>query len=208
MFAEVLPHSPDPAADAAALGLDPDWLRYAGTNAFQADTPLLDPVFRVRFLKAIGYRKIFGFYARRPGRFAERVRRISPKLWTLRPSYGNLEKSDEHPTRTRTDRWSAWSRWRLRLFGAEPVAGLALLLGGNAVWSVATYRRARPRGRLLRETILAAAVMSATAFFVCLLTNAPPDFSRVFYVAEALCDLLIVADAVWITQAVAAKRTA
>ena len=42
--------------------------------------------------------------------------------------------------------------------------------------------------------------MSATAFGVCLLTNAPPDFSRVFYVAEALCDLLLVADAAWVVQ--------
>ena len=50
--------------------------------------------------------------------------------------------------------------------------------------------------------------MSATAFFVCLLTNAPPDFSRVFYVAEALCDLLIVADAMGIAQAAAARRAA
>ncbi len=208
VFAEVLPHSPDPSADAAALGLDPDWLRYSGTNAFQADTPLLDPAFRIRFLKAIGYRKILGFYARRPNRFAERVRRISRKLWTLRPSYGNLERSEAHPRRTLTDRWSAWSRWRLRLFGSQPIAWLILLLGGNAAWSLATYRQATPRGRLLRETILAAVVMSATAFFVCLLTNAPPDFSRVFYVAEALCDLLIVADAMGIAQAAAARRAA
>ncbi len=208
VFAEVLPHSPDPAADAAALGLDPDWLRYSGTNAFQADTPLRDSVFRVRFLEAIGYRKIVGFYARHPRRFAERVRRISQKLWTLRPSYGNLEKSEAHPTRTLTDRGSAWSRWRLRLFGAQPVASLALLLGGNAAWCLATYRRATLRGRLLRETILAAAVMSATAFVVCLVTNAPPDFSRVFYSGEALCDLLIVADAAWVVQAIAAERAA
>ena len=42
--------------------------------------------------------------------------------------------------------------------------------------------------------------MSVTAFGVFLLTNAPPDFSRVFYVAEALCDMLLVADASWLAQ--------
>ena len=50
VFYEVLAHSPDPAADAAALGLDPAWLRYSGTDAFQPDSPLNDPAFRVRFL--------------------------------------------------------------------------------------------------------------------------------------------------------------
>ena len=40
------------------------------------------------------------------------------------------------------------------------------------------------------------------------LTNAPPDFSRVLYTAEALCDLLLVADAVWIVQALARLRRA
>jgi hypothetical protein len=48
--------------------------------------------------------------------------------------------------------------------------------------------------------------MSATAFAVCVLTNAPPDFSRVFYVAQALCDLIIVADASWLVQALATRR--
>src|SRR5262249_55625306 len=34
VFYEILGHSPDPAADAAALGLDPSYARYAGTHAF------------------------------------------------------------------------------------------------------------------------------------------------------------------------------
>ena len=40
------------------------------------------------------------------------------------------------------------------------------------------------------------------------LTNAPPDFSRVFYVAEALCDVLLVVDAAWIAQSLARSETA
>ena len=47
--------------------------------------------------------------------------------------------------------------------------------------------------------------MSATAFGACLLTSAPPDYSRVFYVAEALCDLLIAADATWLVQGLATR---
>ena len=44
--------------------------------------------------------------------------------------------------------------------------------------------------------------MSDTAFGVCLLIN-PADFSRLLYVCQALCDLLLVADAAWIVQALA-----
>lgn len=206
VFYEILPHSPDPAADAAALGLDPDWIRYSGTEAFRPDTPLLDPEFRSRLLHAVGYRKIAGFYLAHPRQLAERVARIAPKTWTLRPSYGNLERSPEHPSLTKTERFAAWSRLRLRLFGAHAIAALAILFAGTAGAALATWKRASPRGRLFRETLLAAAAMSATAFAVCVLTNAPPDFSRVFYVAQALCDLLLVSVAVWIVQALASRR--
>ena len=201
VFYEILPHSPDPAVDAAALGLDPAWLRYSGTDAFEPDTPLLDPRFRGQLLHAVGYKKIAGFYLARPRRLAERVARIAPKTWTLRPSYGNLERSAEHPRLTRTERFAAWSRLRLRLFGPRALAALAFLFAGTAAAALATWRRASPRGRLFREALLAAVAMSATAFAVCVLTNAPPDFSRVFYVAQALCDLLIVADVAWVVEA-------
>lgn len=205
VFYEVLPHSPSPAADAAELGLDPGWLKYSGTDAFRPETPLLDPSFRVRFLGSVGYKKIALFYLRHPGRYAERLDRASRKIWALRPSYGNLEKSDAHPGRTLTQRFAAWSRLRLALLGPHALPWLALLFAGNAALALGTYRRASARGRLLRETILAAVAMSATAFLVCVLTNAPPDFSRVFYAAEALCDLLLVADAVWIAQALTSR---
>jgi hypothetical protein len=208
LFYETLPHSPSPQADMAELGLDPAWIRYSGTDAFQPDTPLEDAAFRDRFLASTGYARIVRFYLAHPGRMAERVRRASPKIWSLRPSYGNLERSEQFPTRTLTTRFAAWSRMRLKVFGSFPIAALALLLLGNAAFALATWRGASARGRLLREGILAAAFMSATAFGVCLLTNAPPDFSRVFYVAEALCDLLLVADAAWLVQSLAGARRA
>ena len=207
LFYETLPHSPTPQADMAELGLDPAWIRFSGTDAFQPDTPLEDAAFREPFLSSTGYARIVRFYLAHPARLAERARRASPKIWSLRPSYGNLERSEQHPARTLTTRFAAWSRARLALFRHFPISALGLLLAGNAAFALATWRRASARGRLPREAVLAAAVMSATAFCVCLLTNAPPDFSRVFYVAEALCDLLLVADAAWVMQALARSET-
>jgi hypothetical protein len=207
VFAEVLPNSPAPEADAAALGLDPGWIRYSGTNAFQPDVPLADPAFRVRFMASVGYKKILRFYLENPSRLAERLHRVSAKMWTLRPSYGNLEKSSAFPTLTLTDRFAAWSRIRLALFGPHALAWLGLLFVANAVAAVATWRRASKKGRLFREGLLAAVLMSAVAFGVCLLTNGPPDLGRVFYSAQALCDLLLVADAAWLVQAMGRPRT-
>lgn len=201
VFYEILPRSPAPAEDAAELGLDPDWLKYSGTTAFEKGSPLLDPEFRVRFLERVGYRKVLRLYLKHPRRFAERIDRASAKMWSLRPSYGNLEKSDEFPTRTLTDRYALWSRIRLNLFGPHALLWLALLFAGNATFSLATYGQASEKGKRFREGLLLGVLMAITAFAVCILTNAPPDFSRVFYVAEALCDLLLIADAAWLAQA-------
>ena len=113
----------------AELGLDPAWIRYSGTDAFQPDTPLEDAVFRERFLASTGYARIARFYLAHPGRLAERVRRASPKIWSLRPSYGNLETvGPQFPTRTLTTRFAAWSRLRLAVFGAFPITAVVLLL--------------------------------------------------------------------------------
>jgi len=207
LFYETLPHSRAPQSDMAELGLDPAWLEYSGTDAFQPGTPLLDTAFRDRFLASTGYARIARFYLAHPGRFAERFQRASPKIWSLRPSYGNLEASPQFPKRTLTTRFAGWSRLRLKVFGGGPMTALAVLFAGNAALALATWRHASARGRLFREGILAAILMSATAFGVCLLTNAPPDFSRVFYVAEALCDLLLVADAAWLVQTMARHGT-
>ncbi len=210
VFDEVLPHSPAPDADIAALGLDPEWIKYSGTNAFQSGSPLGDPVFRARFMGSVGYRSILRLYLENPSRLAERAQRVSAKMWTLRPSHGNLERSAAFPTPTLTHRFAAWSRIRLALFGPHALAWLALLFSANAIAAAATYQPASKKGRLFRGGLLAAVSMSAVAFGVCLLTNAPPDsgeYARVFYVAEALCDLLLVADAAWLVQAMGRPRT-
>ena len=107
LFYETLPRSPAPQSDMRELGLDPAWLRYSGTDAFQPGTPLLDPSFLESFLAKTGYLRIARFYLAHPGRLADRVVRASPKLWSLRPSYGNLESS-EAPVRTLTARF-AWA---------------------------------------------------------------------------------------------------
>jgi len=205
VFTDLLAHSPAPAADAAELRLDPEWLKFVGTNPYATDSPLLESQFRRRFLNRLGYRQILAFYLRHPKQFAQRVSRASLQAWSLRPDFGNFERSAAYPTRTLATRFSLWSRTRGRL-GAHPLLGITVLLGGNLVAAVATYRRASRRGRLFREGLTVIVLMAALAFAVCAFAQAPIDPSRSLYAFHALCDLLIVADAAWIAEALGGRQ--
>jgi hypothetical protein len=205
VFDDLLAHSPAPAEDAAELRLDPEWLKYVGTNPYATDSPLLDSQFRIRFLQRLGHRQIVAFYLRHPKQFLQRVSRASLKAWSLRPEFGNFERSAGHPPGTRTERFSLWSGTRARL-GAHPLLAMTVLLGGNLVAAAATYRRASRRGRLFREGLLGLVLMAVLAFSVCTFAQAPTDLSRSLYAYHALCDLLIVADAGWLAQALGGRR--
>jgi hypothetical protein len=202
VFAEVLAHSAAPAADAAELTLDPDWLRYVGSNAYATDSPLLDPGFRLRFLHQVGYRKVLRFYLRHPRRLIDRFERASTQAWSMRPNFGNFEKSAERPSLTLATRFSLWSRTRGHL-GKNAIVWIALLLGGNLAVALTTLRRATPRGRLFREGVILMTLMAGLALAVCTLAQAPIDLSRQLYAYHALCDLLLIADVGWVAEALA-----
>jgi hypothetical protein len=160
----------------------------------------------------VGYRKVLRYYGRHPAELAGRIRRAASHAWSLRPSFGNFEKSPEHPDGGMAMRFSAWSRAR-RSLGSHPIFWAVLLLGGNAAAALATWRRSTPRGRLFREGVILTAAMAALAFGVCALAQAPTDLSRALFAFHALCDLLLIIDAGWLMQALApsprfAPRTA
>ena len=205
VFDDLLARSPDPKSDAAALDLDPAWMRLAGTNAYAPDSPLLDPGFQQRLLERTGYRRILGFYALHPGRLADRIERAGEHAWSLRPRLGNFERSPGHPGFALSDRFSLWSRIRA-LLGAFPMSAMALLVAANAVAALGTRREASDRGRLFRDGILALAVLSVLSFAVVALAQAPADESRSLYSHHAECDLLLIADAGWVAQALATRR--
>ncbi len=206
VFAELLAYSATPAADAAELGLDPDWVKYTGSNAYAPDSPLLDPSFRVRFLHQVGYRQIVRFYFRHPKQLFGRIERASRQAWSLRPSFGNFEKSPEHPTSTLATRFSLWSRMRGHL-GAHSLIWILVLLGGNLAAAVATYRRATQRGRSFRSGVILMVTVAGLALGVCILAQAPTDLSRALYAYHALCDLLLIADVGWVAQALSRRPT-
>ena len=199
VFGDVLVHSSSAEGAAAELGLDPTWVRLAGRNPYAADSPLLQSDFRMQFLQRVGYRRIVRYYLHHPSELAGRLRRVGVNAWSLRPNFGNFEKSPETPNGGMATRFSAWSRARAHL-GTSPLFWAALLLGGSLAAALATYRRSSPRGRRFREGVMLMAAMAVVAFLVCALAGASQDSSRHLYVYHALCDLILVADAGWMTQ--------
>ena len=88
---------------------------------------------------------------------------------------------------------------------AAGILWMTLLFGGNLAAALLTYRRAGPRGRLFREGVVLAVAMAGLAFAVCAFAQTPPDAARSLYAFHALCDLLLIADAAWLTRTLLAK---
>ncbi|HEY7369502.1 MAG TPA: hypothetical protein VIA29_06410 [Thermoanaerobaculia bacterium] len=193
VFYEMLPHSPDPAADLAALGLDPDLIALSHQSAYEKDSPIWTPEFSARFFDRYGYGDLLRFYLARPGRLAALLQRASLRAFTLRPQgFGNFEKSLGLPARATTSRFSLWSSVRKAATPAA-VPAIVLLLGGTIAWCAAGWRHASPRGRLVRESLAVLAAMAGLEFLVCALANAAIELDRQLFAFQAMCDLLLIA---------------
>ena len=206
VFMELLPNSPDPAGDLADLGLDPAWVSAAGKIAYAPTSPYADPAFRAAFLERFSYARLVRFYLTHPQRLASTISRGGAQALRLRhPRFGNLEHREGVAPGAKARSFAAWSDARMRLPG-HPLAWLVPFFALNAAVALATRRRATAEGRRAREGIVLLVAMATAAFLVCVLANAHGDLPRHFYVFHALCDLLVAADAVWIVQALTARR--
>jgi len=206
VFMEILPKSPDPAADLDALGLDRALLRYRGMNAYLPEAPLDDPAFRAAFYDRFRVRNLVLFYAARPGRMLGRAREGARQAFMLRtPGLGNFEAPA--PPRSMDRRFGRWSDLRKRL-DRHGLLWMTLLLGGNLAFAAATWRRAGAAGRLLRETAAVLCVMALLEFGVAVFADWLGDTARHLYVFHAMCDLLIALDVAWAVDAVARRRAA
>lgn len=206
VFFELLPHSPAPASDLSALGLDPSWARYSGTAAYSGGTAFSDPKFRDELLAMTGYGSVARLYASRPDRLWSAMNRASADALTLRPTdLGNFAREAGFAPGSRSQRFSAWSHLRER---AKP-AGLwvAILLAGNLALAAASYRAASWRGRRSREGIALLASMAAITFVIAAGGDGHMEMARHLFLFQALCDLLLIADGAWFAQALTHART-
>ena len=202
VFMELLPASREPGRDLSDLGLDPGLARFSGVTAYEKNTPLADPAFRAAFFARIGYGGVLRFYLARPGRFMQRLRLAGQRAFQLRPgNLANFDRQSGFPPGTLSRRFDAWSAVRARLGGAGGLLWVVLLLAFNGVAAFRLLPRTE-RGRLVRDVLAIVSLMAAVEFLVCSLADYLGDVSRHLYVFQAMCDLLLIADLVWLAQIV------
>lgn len=202
VFMELLPLSPNPARDLAELGLAPDLAMYSGVTAYAANAPLGDPAFRSQYFERLGYRDVLQFYVTHPERLVKRLWRSGRRAFELRP--GNLANFDQrsgYPPMTLSRTFDTWSSLRSTAGLHGGLLWIAVLLGGN-LFAAARLLPKTTRGRLVRDAIAVLSVMAALEFFVCSMADYLGDVSRHLYTFQAMCDLLLLADLVWLAEAV------
>ena len=206
-FRELLAHSPDPGRDLDELGLDRGLSKYTGVNAFAPGTPITDPAFTARFFDRFDYGSLVRFYLAHPARLMDRLHRGAPAALRLRTwRLGNYTAASGFAPRTMTTHFAWWSDLRLGLRGVAD-AWLLCLLGGTVAACALGYRRAPRRGRLFREGLCLLVLLAVVEYLVCAFADHLDDLPRHLYVFQALCDLILVADAAWIVQSLARAET-
>jgi hypothetical protein len=206
VFMELLPDSPDPERDLKDLGLDPGLARYSGITGYAPNAPLADPAFRRRYFERFGYRDVVRFYVTHPRRFLHRLRLSGSKAFDLRPAnLANFDQRSGRPPGTLSRAFDAWSSARASLGRHGGLVWIVLLLGGNLA-AASLYRPRTPKGALAGNALAILCVMAGVEFLVCSLADFLADVSRHLYVFQAMCDVLLIADLVWLAEAVGVRR--
>lgn len=122
IFYKILPSSPDPAADLTWFGLPPDYIRYAGTHAFQPGGPCEDGEWLAAFRERVGPLSIATFWLRSPLRFFRAARDdINTDLPEIRPrNLGNVSRDSGLPPGAKLPSWTGWSALKTAAFSAFP----------------------------------------------------------------------------------------
>lgn len=112
VFMAILPESKNPARDAQALGLPPDWVKYSGTGAWTQGSNFYEGVKSGVIGKTITHGSLVRFYALRPARIWRRAKRVLPVAFSLRPEFcGNFERSAGRPADAKSQTFNLWSRF-------------------------------------------------------------------------------------------------
>jgi hypothetical protein len=188
IFTDLLPNSPSPAQDLAALGLPAEWDRLIGTTPFDAGSPATRTDFQEEFLGRVGALTLSRFYLLRPARLYSLVTRCSRRILTQTP-LGYYEKQSGRAAFSQPS--SAWYRIRGYLFPKSVWTVLALFVLGGAT---AIAGMIRARSKTSRDIFGLYAFVLATAaaqFFVPILSLGEVDLSRYLILFNLIFDVSV-----------------
>jgi hypothetical protein len=206
VFEDLLKNSPDPAADLAELKLSNELLKYVGTHAFIKDSPVPQHWFKVAFYQKVGHEDLFVFYVRHPSRLWKLITRRSAKAFTLVTHYGNFERGTALPAGTKSSAFKIWSDFKQRVFPGCPWTLMILFFGNILAAVLLLIRGAKSRSWYLGVTAFGILnLMAVGAFLTATLGDGTLDVVRQLFTFNAMTDLCLVGDAVFIIEAVTRK---
>jgi hypothetical protein len=204
LFMELLPSSPDPRRDLEELGLDPGLARHSGVSAWVPESPARFPEVRAHLDPRSGKTSPRMLFLRHPERLLPVLGKYLNVSYALQPrDLGHFARESGAPALARAR--GAWSSLRRHLSG---VPWLVVFLGGTLAAAAWSRFRAGPRGRLACESLAVLVAMASGAFLVAALGDAGIEPPRHLFAFQAMCDLILIADVVWIVQALVSRRTA
>ena len=135
IFFAILPESESPRADLIALGLDPAYVQYSGTQAWSPGTGVGDGYLVNALQERITPIKLALFYLRRPNRLWKHISNQLLVGFSLRPEYcGNYDRSAGQFPGARSRAIALWSYFHereLSRIGPGILLGVLILsLGG------------------------------------------------------------------------------
>jgi hypothetical protein len=178
IFMAIVPDSTQPAADLQSLGLPPDLVRYSRTGAWSAGTAFTE----LETSGLIGARvtpaTILRFYLSHPGRIWRRARAVLPVAFSLRPTYGNFERSAGHPPGATSSTFSLWSAVHERYF--IPCGKMILIALLIAPILIAAAWRRLPGRRKSLEFLGVLTVCCVLSFVVAICGDAYDNVKHLF----------------------------
>jgi hypothetical protein len=192
VFRVLLPDSPEPQRDLAALGLPAHFARWIDVPGFDLQAPVNDAAFQRAFAH-VGYRRLALFYAARPARLWRMLDRGAAEAFEMRPEgVGNFAHETGAPPFALSGSVSAWSNAKAR-FLPPRVGFLALYFLGSIAAAIQLRRKTTSAAtRRIAEIWIALVLIGAFQFAVAsMITGATSR--RSFFLFNAVFDVTLAA---------------
>jgi hypothetical protein len=181
VFLAILPESKDPARDAQAVGLPPEWLKYSGTGAWSEGSNLHEGIMSGVIGKQVTNGSIVRFYLLHPGRIWRHAKRILPVAFSLRPEWcGNFERSVGLPPGAKSKAFNVWSGFHEHGLAACGKLILIALLVCPAICVAACWRTAKDVRRRSLELFGLLSICCLVSFVVAICGDAWDNVKHLF----------------------------